>query len=489
MGRILVIDDEPTLLESIAETISSGGHEVSAVATLPEAERVAQTIDFDLILTDVMLGTDNGIDFLRSQRESGFDGVIVVMTAYGTVESAVEAMQLGADDYLQKPLSLDELDLQVGRWLERRSMARRLALYERMDEANARDGGPLGSSPAWIDALRLAERFSAVPLPDQGSIAQVGLPTILLLGETGCGKGVVARFIHQCVVDRVRDVSGDASATLPFVHVNCASLPSSLVESELFGHERGAFTDAREARPGLFEMAEGGTIFLDEIAEMPLDLQAKILLAVEQGTFRRVGGSREKRVNARVIAATHQLEDRLLADEKLRRDLYYRLSKFTVRIPALRERDGDTLLIATHALDAATRQYGRERLTLSASARNAIERHPWPGNVRELVNCVQRAAIVAEGAQVRAVDLGIVEPDLGTPADAATGGPAAICFDFARGSYSLEAVERELLVQALRFTRGNVSKAARLLEMQRSSLRYRIDRLGLADDVPEVSRR
>lgn len=491
MAKILIIEDEENLRFSICQSLRKAEHEVSECSSADEAWDLTRDIEFDTILSDVNLdGSRTGIDLMRRLREDGFEGAFLIITAYGSVEKAVEAMKLGADDYLQKPIGLEELGIVVERTLENRRVRARLKLYERMERTRHGTQTVIGEDEAWCRTLHMAERLAALPLPAPGrqDPAGVSIPTILLLAETGAGKGVFARRIHA----HATELTGDASA--PFVHVNCSALPASLVESELFGHERGAFTDAKAARSGLFEMAEGGTIFLDEIGDMALDLQAKLLLIVEQGTFRRVGGTRDRTVRTRVIAATNQdLETRVEAGE-FRRDLYYRLNAFTLRIPPLRERTDDIMLIAEAMRERFCREYRRSGMTFSIQAAAAMKHHPWPGNVRELINAVQRAVMLSEKNEISPTDLGLnaqATRKVTPPGAAHTNGSTAtgpITFDFDNNTYSAEEVERELIVQALQRVKGNVSKAAKLIGMNRSSLRYRIERGGLEDYVKEMAR-
>jgi transcriptional regulator with GAF, ATPase, and Fis domain len=334
----------------------------------------------------------------------------------------------------------------------------------------------------------------------------------LLSGETGVGKGVLARYIHTRSIEAARRVgAAPVSGEPPFVHVNASALPANLIEGELFGHERGAFTDAREAKPGLFEMADGGTIFLDEIGEMPLELQAKLLLVVETGMLRRLGGRKEKRVRVRVVAASNLDLEHQVELGKFRRDLLYRLNAFTIRIPALRERAGDARLIAGVLLERTARRYGRPGMSFTPAAVEAIERHSWPGNVRELTNAVQRAVMMASSPLIEPGDLmlesseadddshahhhalvpmGLARGHAGNNGHGQAASPAGgIRFDFTSGPHTAEEVEKLLMMQALEFTSGNVSRAAKLIGMQRSSFRYRIDRYNLSQYVLEASRR
>lgn len=485
VATILLIEDDETLRFTAARALKKAGHAVEEAASLSQADRAFKERDFDLVVTDVQLGAGGcGIEFVEGIRKGGYDGGIIVMTAYATVEDAVRAMKLGADDYLQKPLSLEALRLTVERLLERQADARRLRLYRRLAQAETSAQRPLGESPDWKKTLALAERLARVPIvnraADLGETAGGALPTILIQGETGSGKGVIARHIH----------AGGNEPDQPFVHVNCSALPPSLIEGELFGHEKGSFTDAKDRREGLFEMADGGTIFLDEIGDMPLELQAKLLIVLEHGRIRRIGAAKERSVRVRVLAATNQDLEAAVRDGRFREDLLFRLNAFTVRIPPLRERDADAVLLARSLLTRLCAEFGREPATLSSEAERAIAEHAWPGNVRELFNAVQRAAMLADSSDIGPEDLGLTPSasrHAGTPRDEALA--VDIRFDFRNGPHTAEDVERLLMVQALEHTRGNVSKAARLIGMQRSSFRYRIDRYNLDALVQEIARR
>lgn len=449
-------------------------------------------MEYDLVLTDVNLDGDNGVEIVRKLRADGYEGVIIVMTAYGTVENAVEAMKLGADDYLQKPISLEELTLIIDRALDQRRMRSRLALYQRMEKRRAQSKGVIGKSAAWRETLTLAERFAEIPIVTPGHSAARQLTTILLLGETGAGKGLLARYIHDHDETKSNQQTADPDAvdTPPFVHVNCSALPPTLIESELFGHEKGAFTDAKTSKVGLFELAQGGTIFLDEIGEMPLELQAKLLLVLEEGVYRRVGGSKVRYVQARVIAATNQELRKQISAGRFRRDLYYRLSAFTIEIPPLRDRGQDALLLASAMLDQFTHEYGRSGQVFDDSAIEAIKNHAWPGNVRELINAVQRGVMLCRGDAITAADLGVSEDRAQSPIPQPVDnvGLGELVFDFQNGQHTVGGVEKELIRQALVEARGNVSQAARLVGMNRSSFRYRIERCGLEEFAQEIPR-
>ncbi|MFG0283620.1 MAG: sigma-54-dependent transcriptional regulator [Phycisphaerales bacterium JB039] len=479
MARLLLIEDDEHLRFSMRQALRRASHDVSEADSLQSARATLRDREFDAVLTDLSLPDGDGTELIESLRSDDFQGPVVVITGDKTVESAVRAMKLGADDYLLKPVGYEELTLQVERLLAARRDQRRLRLLERIQESREASGATLGESDAWNAVLKLADRLAAMPLPSETTGPTAALPTVLILGETGAGKGVVARRIHETAARLA-----DQQPAPAFVHVNCTALPPTLIESELFGHERGAFTDATSSREGLFEMASGGTIFLDEIGDMPIELQAKLLTVIEEGTFRRLGGARTLRVCARVLAATNQDLEKKIEQGAFRSDLFYRLSAFPINLPPLRQRGEDAVLIAESLLRRFAQQYGRGGLRLDDSARSAIRRYAWPGNVRELVNIIQRAAMLAEGHIIGVGALGIGGSS--TPPSHAAGSGAPV-FDFEHGVHRHDDVERELIVQALHHTGGNVTRAARLIGMQRSSIRNRIERYGLDDIVEEAA--
>lgn len=489
MAKIIIIEDEENLRYSIRKRLQQDNHNVTEADSVVTALHIIQTDEPDLIITDINLEAGgNGLDLVKDLRSDGYAGGIIVITASGSVEVAVEAMKCGADEYLQKPLSLEELRVLVRRSLDNRSMRSRLKLYQRIEETREQSQDIIGQSECWLESLAIGQKLASVPVGSSGE-----LTTILLMGETGVGKGLLARHIHNLSPEHA----------LPFVHVNCSVLPATLIESELFGHQKGAFTDARETRQGLFELADGGTIFLDEIGDIPLELQSKLLIVVEQGTYRRLGSTKERRVNARVIAATNHDLMTQVEEGKFRRDLFYRLNALTIHIPPLRDRENDALVIAEKTLQIASQRTNRKNLKLGQEAIDAIKQHRWPGNVRELVNSIQRAALLAAENEIKPTDLGLLEcsdsflivnnssgngtfhnqkPQDNKPAV----NPDEISFDFESGDFSAESVEKRLITEALKYAHGNVSKAAKLIGMNRSSLRYRIERYGLDDFIQEL---
>ncbi len=525
MAEILIVEDEKALAVSMSRMLTRSGHKVREADTAADALALLNEHEFDLVISDVNLREENGMEMIEKSRTEGYDGVAVVITAFGTIETAVVAMKRGADDFLQKPLRLEELPLQVEKWIEKRRITRRLDLYERLERTKEDSQSIIGQSKAWSDTLRLADRLASIPLDSPSEAEGVTLPAILLMGETGSGKGVLARYIHQQATQSTKSgVSGRSKLPgEPFVHVNCSALPATLVEGELFGHEKGAFTDAKDPKPGLFEMADGGTIFLDEISEMPLELQAKLLLVVEQGAYRRVGGTKDRTVRVRVIAASNVDLVKKVEAGAFRRDLLYRLNAFTINIPPLRARNGDAVRIAEITLQRSAQRYGRLGMRLSETAKAAINDHTWPGNVRELVNTIQRAAMLCEQDTIHETDLALA-PGSGSvqavaivpyPTGTATkvqvafrddgervgdhipaanrliletkevaipfedGQSLVPIFKFERGRFFAEAVEKELLAQALQHTRWNVSRAAKLIGLTRASMRYRMERYSL----------
>jgi len=484
MTRAMIVEDEENLRLSIRRTLERASCEVVEASGVDDAWRRSRGACLDVVITDINLGDRSGLELIGRLRDDGFDGAVIAISGYGTIETAVEAMKIGADDYVQKPLSLEELSMLVERTIRARRDGRRLRLYERAERTCADEMELIGRSEPWLRALRMAEKLAAVPLsPGCGGADGHPLPTVLLLGETGAGKGVLARRIHQVANQNTRRNGSDQLS--PFVHVNCASLPQTLIESELFGHEKGAFTDAKAARQGLFEMAEGGVIFLDEVGEMSFDLQARLLLVLEQGRFRRVGGTAERRVNARVIAATNQDLETRVESGAFRRDLFYRLNAFTIHAPPLRDRGDDVLALAEHMLEKYTRELRRRTPQIGSEAKAALRRHSWPGNVRELLNTMQRVAMLCEKPVVEVEDLALPRV-FAQKAPRRTQTADELVFDLESGRHTAESVERALILQAIRDAGGNVTRAAKLVGMNRSSFRYRIQRFGIEGEVERV---
>lgn len=450
-ATILVVDDEELIRWSLVEHLRGEGY------TLLEAEDGQACLDMvakctpDLIITDVKMPRMNGIEALRRLRERDDEVPVIVLTAHGAVDTALEATQLGAKAYLSKPFDLREVALAVGRVLEQQRLAHEVR-YLRGQQTSTY-GRIIGRSPAMQRLFEALRRLS-----------DVEAPTVLLTGESGTGKDLFAHAIHE---------EGPRRAG-PMMEVDCASLPEQLIESELFGHERGSFTDARQTKRGLFEVARGGTIFLDEIGEMSLATQAKLLRALENRQFKRVGGVSQIRLDAGVIAATN----RTLAGEvkrgAFREDLFFRLNVIQFQVPSLRERREDIPLLVDHFIERFNKEFGRKVTGLSEEALERLVAYPWPGNVRELRNVIERT-IILEAREVIEVQHLPAEIRFGQRA----GGPAGSPFALPDEGVDLEAVERSFIEQAMERTAQNQSAAARLLGISRYALRYRLEKFGL----------
>jgi DNA-binding NtrC family response regulator len=449
-GTILVVDDERTLARVIRIFLGEAGYETEVAHDAEAALEMLDRLRPDVVFTDVRLPGMDGIALLRKVREFDPNISVVVMTAFGTIEGAVEAVKLGAFDYIKKPLDLDELKLLADRARENSRLRQELSYYRKQASREVTLAGILGASPAMKAVLDRARQIAAL---DE-------TPPVLITGETGTGKGLVARTIHS---------SGPRSGK-PFIDVNCTALPATLMEAELFGYERGAFTDAKESKLGLFEAAEGGFLFLDEVGDIELALQGKLLRAIEDRTVRRVGGIRDRKIDVRILAATNRDLEQMAKERQFREDLFFRLNVFPIRLPALRERPGDIAGLVEFFL----RKHGAAPDKLTPAALAAFQRHDFPGNVRELENVVERALILAGSDPI---DVDHLPFAAAAPAGAPGSRPWIPAIP-AEG-LSLEVLERELILQALELARGNKSQAARLLGLTRRTLYSRMERHGL----------
>ncbi|MBW2281697.1 MAG: sigma-54-dependent Fis family transcriptional regulator [Deltaproteobacteria bacterium] len=460
--RILVAEDERAIQLAIRGLLRREGYEVELADNGEAAIRKIRETPLDLVLTDLALGQGpSGMDVLRFSKEHRPEAAVVMITAHGTEKIAVEAMKLGAEDYVPKPFDNEELRVVVKRALERTRLQREnRMLLERVE----RDFGfenLIGSGPAMKQVFETIQKVAETDL------------SVLIRGESGTGKEGVAQALHQRSSRRTR----------PFVAVNCAAISKELVESELFGHEKGAFTGADARRIGKFEAADEGTIFLDEIGDMPQDTQAKVLRVLQEKAFERVGGNREVEVDVRVVAATHRdLEEEVRAG-RFREDLYYRLNVVEIAIPPLRERVEDIPALAERFLTQVSERLDREKKTIDADAVAALARHAWRGNVRELRNAIEQASVLSPGQLIGAGDLRLGGLD---PAEtAAQDGPGAVSTDlpFRDAKRSIvERFERGYLIQALRSHGGNISRTAEAIGMVRQSLQQKIRELGLRSD-------
>ena len=438
MARILIADDEPGILEFIADTLEFDGHEVTTASDGMQAARALEQQSFALLVTDLRMPGLDGMSLLKKVRAEQPETEVIVLTAFGSVNTAVEAMKIGAFDFLQKPISgPDELSLIVSRALERRGLRESQARAERV----ADDAAPplTHGAPSMEPVVRAIERVAPTSA------------TVLLLGESGTGKEVAARTLH--------DLSARRDG--PFMAVNCAALSETLLESELFGHEKGAFTGAHERRRGRIELADGGTFFLDEVAELKPEFQAKLLRVLQERRFERVGGARTIEVDVRWIAATNRDLPTEIAAGRFREDLYHRLAVFPIRLPPLRDRVEDILPIASALLTRACHDLGRRAMTLSDEARHRLTTWHWPGNVRELANVLERAAILADGDTITPDHLWL-EASSEPPVDNAL--------------RPLVEVERDMIVRTLAAVDGNRRRAAEMLGIAERTLYDKIKR-------------
>ena len=451
-ARILLVEDNAALRRGIARALGAKWGSVEALDSGDAAvERLGDrgVESYDVIVTDLRLPGADGLAVLRAARARDPRSAVLLMTAHGTIETAVRAMQLGAFDFLQKPFELEELEIRVERGVEHARLVDEVATLR--DERAARLGSQriVGESPELRAAIEMTRRVA----PTRS--------TILVTGETGTGKELVAGLVHA-FSPRSRG---------PFVKVNCAALPETLLESELFGHERGAFTGADRVRIGRFEQADGGTLFLDEVGDMSAATQAKLLRVLQDGEFHRLGGTRALRSDVRVVAATNRDLEKAIQDGSFREDLYFRLNVIRIHLPPLRERPTDVEALARHFLEQFGRELGRPRGGFSRPALARLRSHDWPGNVRELRNVVERSVLLSDGDRVEVDDVGLVtrrRPARGTwepglPPD----------------GLALEEVERAVVLEALRRSGYVQKEAAALLHVSRRKLNYMIRRMGI----------
>jgi DNA-binding NtrC family response regulator len=447
---VLVVDDEKLIRFTLRESLAAEGYVVYEAAEVSEAKRIFGRHHVDCVIVDHKLPDGDGFELLRTLKRETPDVPVILMTAYANVQKAVEAMRQGAFTYVNKPFDAEEMVLNVRTALETTRLRREVHALRRM-QASEGVAPIIGESPAMKEIVALIRKLAA-------SRAN----TVLLLGESGVGKGLIARALHDASDRRAK----------PFLTITCSAIPETLLESELFGHERGAFTDAKSMKPGLFEVADGGTVFLDEIGDMPLGLQAKLLQVLEEKTFKRLGGVTDIAVDIRVVAATNADLDRAVRENRFRVDLYYRLNTFPIRIPALRERAEDIPPLVRFFIDKFNRDFNKQVTGIQDAALQAVLRHSWPGNVRELRNAVERAMILGQGPMLTARDFAFaLEAPDGRPS-------TGRLLDLPAEGLDVEALERDLVRQALERSGGNQSRAAQLLGMTRDQIRYRLEKYG-----------
>lgn len=479
MAKVILVEDEQALRRSMRRRLEVDDHLVFETQSVPVAVSLVREHAPEVVVTDINLGPESGIDLVHQLRDLGYRGGIIVITAYGTIENAVEAVRNGADEFLQKPLSLEEVMLAINRTIERRRMANRLNLYERVDQVADLQEAMVGKSEVWAETVDLAERTA-----EASARSASGLAAILLLGETGTGKETMARFIHRQSAEK----SG------PFVHIRCYALPAKVIERELFGSSGGETFGS-----GLFDLARGGSIFLDEITEMPMPLQSRLLALLvqrEEESERPENGI--ETASIRLIASSSHDLSKKIEGGTFRQDLFFRLNMFAISLPRLRDRGDDVVLMAKHFLAMHGGESGRTGLAFSPNALAALRFHSWPGNVRELRNSVERAALLCNESTISAEDLAIPAdvkakgneeevPGRATNKMVTVTNPQRTRFEFSTGPIKLDMLEKELIKAAIRQTGGNISKAAKLVGMTRSGLRYRIERHDLRHLIEEMA--
>jgi DNA-binding NtrC family response regulator len=447
--KVLIVEDEMLFARAVMRRLQKSNYECAHVESVQDARDITKQFVPDIVLLDMRLPDGNGLDLLPFFIAK--NAMVIVMTAHGEISDAVNAMKQGAVDYLKKPIDLEELLISIKK-AETAAIQSNSLDYSRQRNAHAIEGVELlGDSLPMQNITSQIKRIAQLVSTDSVP------PTVLIGGETGTGKDVAARLLHLSCQDNNNDK--------PFVHVDCASLPAELIESELFGHEKGAFTGAVNTRPGLIEAAEDGTLFLDEIGELPLILQAKLLNVLERRVVRRIGSTKERAVPARFIAATNRDLHEMSQQGRFRQDLYYRLNVMSIAMPPLRERAGDIMLLARHFAAQTARRYGLQMPAFTHEATNMIESYAWPGNVRELKHQVSRAVLLCRNSLVTDIDLALPVyrvNDSNLKIDAQQS--------------ALDAAEKAILQQALAETRNNVSEAARKLGITRMTMRYRMDK-------------
>ena len=448
MKRILVVDDEPGLRQSLGLLLTDAGYAVTAEQDGKRALDRALAEAFDLVLCDVRMPEMDGLTFLRNYRQRGGTALVIMMSAYGGEDAAIAAMKEGAYDYLPKPFRPDEVVLTLRKAEERERLRQDVAGLKAQLAAGPEERGLIAESPAMRQALALVARVAEHPT------------TVLITGESGTGKEVIARAIHRA----------SPRAPRPFIGVNCAAIPEALLESELFGHVRGAFTGATGDKIGLFEQASGGTLLLDEIGELPVALQAKLLRVLQENEIRRVGDQKIRRVDPRVLAATARDLESEVQRGRFREDLFYRINVVAIELPPLRERTEDIAPLARHFASRLAQRFGRP-LSLSDEAIAWLERQEWPGNVRELENAIERAAVLNEKPLLHARDF--EKRDTRSDIDSESG-PA----EPGDGTLKsvVEAAERQVIVETLKAAQGNRREAAKRLGVSLRTLFYKIDR-------------
>ncbi|MBN2340964.1 MAG: sigma-54-dependent Fis family transcriptional regulator [Deltaproteobacteria bacterium] len=452
MKRILIVDDEVSIRVSLSALVSRSGYHVHVAGNGVDALEILKHNDIDVAFVDVRMPEMDGIEFTRLVRDKGEPLTIILMSAYGSVDDAREAMDAGAYDYITKPFKSDEVILALTKALQKEGARQDQRGNSTATGEAPGQGGIIFQSDKMARVLSLIEKIAKVE------------STVLVVGESGTGKELVARAIHE----------RSPRNAFSLVPVNCGAIPENLIESELFGHKKGAFTDARADKAGLFLEADNGTLLLDEIGELPLQLQVKLLRVLQEGTFRPLGASNDVRVNVRVIAATHQNLESRVKSGQFREDLFYRLNVLPIKLPPLREREEDVLLLVEHFIQKNNRRFHSNIIGLTNEAKKRLLAHSWPGNVRELENVIERAQVLADGEYIRKEDL---PANLQQKADVVR---SVLDSDDLSIKKAVRIVEEELIRKALEKTGGNRTNAAKLLEISHRALLYKIKEFGIS---------
>ena len=449
---ILIVDDEKLIRWSLRQKLESWNYHVLEAGDLNEALNRFQAETPDLVTLDIKLPDGSGIDFLKKIKESHNSLPVVMITAFGVVDAAVQALKLGAYDFIEKPINFEKLDNVIRNALEATRLKSQVAQTFENNKNRFGRSNIVGKSKAIVDVLNMIER-----------LAHAGATTLLVQGESGTGKDLVSRALHY--ESNRRDK--------PFFALNCAAIPETLIETELFGHEKGAFTDAKTMKKGVFEMADGGTVFLDEISEMHLNMQSKFLRVLEDQSFRRVGGVKDLSVDVQVVASTNRDLEVAVKEGKFREDLFYRLSVIPILIPPLRERKEDIPLLVEHFIRHYNDRFRKNLKGITPDGMKLLLNYSWPGNVRELKNAIERAMILEDHGviEVAQLPIRIAEPNAAQPLPCSGGDPLV---RLPREGADLEQIEKQLLQQALELVNGNKTKAAKLLRISRDTLRYKV---------------
>jgi nitrogen regulation protein NR(I) len=462
MAKVLVIDDEVNLRKVLAAMLRRDGYDVTVAADGEQGLAEFQKNGADIVVTDLVMPKAGGMEVLRAINAANPDVPVIIITAHGTVDSAVEAIKAGAFDYITKPFDQAELSAVIAKASKAHDIAQRSVRAD--DRARA---AIIGESAQMQDVFKIIDKVADTP------------STILITGESGTGKELIASALHGASSRRDK----------PFIKINCAAIPHNLIESELFGYERGAFTGAVTSKPGRFELADGGTLFLDEIGEIPVEMQVKLLRALQEGEFERVGGIKTTRVDVRLIAATNRDLQAEIEAGRFRKDLYYRLAVVPIALPPLRERRSDIPMLARHFIEKYNRKLNKRIEGITDEAMAQLQAYAWPGNIRELENLIERVLLFADGPHITAKDL----PD--TTRQGTTPPPASLAasIDTPTGEGGLKDIvrmkaaelEKDLITKALEETGGNVTRAARLLQISRKSLQTKMKEFGLRDTAQD----